>query len=80
DPHLDTTAFDFHRNKVREAKHRSGWLLSAARWNRYLKRDSNALVDELHACDQFADCRWSFGFGRKPLAPVRSNRKNLIDV
>jgi hypothetical protein len=45
-----------------------------------LQHDSNALVGEVHACDQFADCRWRFGFGRKPPAPVRSDRDNLIDV
>ena len=79
-PHLDATAFSFQRDKMREAGHRSGQLLFAARPDRYLQRDSNAFVVQLHACDQFADRRWRFAFGQQPLAPVRSNRKNLIEL
>jgi hypothetical protein len=78
DPHLDAMAFNFHRDKMRKAKHRSRWLLFAGRRNRYLQRDSNALVGEVHACNQLADCRSRFGFGREPLAPVRSDLENLI--
>ena len=37
------------------------------------------LVGEVHACDQLADGRRRFGFGRPP-APLRSDLKNLIDV
>jgi DNA-directed RNA polymerase sigma subunit (sigma70/sigma32) len=47
--------------------------------SRYLQRDSNPLVGEVHACDQLADGRRRFGFGRPP-APLRSDLKNLIDV
>ena len=78
DPHLDATAFNFHRDKMRKAKHRSRWLLFAGRRNRYLQRDSNALVGEVHACDQLTDCRRRFGFGPQPLA--RSDLKFALTL